>query len=410
MATFNFLGTLSVPKDTDKFHSFEITESSKGTGWLMIHNRFNVSERDSRHFVSIDGGKFKDEHNVIYITPDDDKNLPKCVQRKISDSGKESFYINYSDRKNPDVLALLPRYRKKLLDLNSKALRYMLKSIGEKLENNDSLNPDELKALGAESMADAKAAYDKACRKRMEFLDAYDFAEMVKKAFDNGAFANRKVRVTGTVDCSYSEAKDRFYENYEVDSIEIVDAEDEEYGHLNVKFLYGANAVTETDDKLVIRGHHMTHIGNPLNRQVPKDIGFVFPITEANKEMADGLKSRFEVLDDDVIKARAVVLDVIDGSPKLEITEDMLTDEQKEDLKWGFTTKEELAREFGDDLRGERITELRFAKWGRGGTAPEDTAFKPDQMNFINPNIKQETAPAVEESAKTDDDDVDLFS
>lgn len=423
MASFTFVGTVSVPKDTDKFHSFEITESRKGNGWLMIHNRFTVSERDSRHFVSIDGGKYKDGSGKIFITPEEGKTLPKCVEHSVTRDGKESYSVKYEDRKNPEVLSIIGRSQKKILDLNPKTLRYMLKSIGEKLEHGDSLNPDELKALNAESMADAKAAYDKACRRKMEFLDTFDFAEMVKKAFDNGAFNGKKVRVSGTLDCSYSEAKDRFYENYKVNSIEVMDPEDEEYGHLNVKFYYGAGAVTESDEKLVIRGHHITFVGKPLSKRVPKDIGFVFPITETNKKIADGLKSRFEVLSEDEIKARSVVLDVIDGSPRIEITDDMLTPEQKEDLEYGFVTREALAREFGEDLRGERITELRFVKWGMGGTVAEDTAYKPDQMIFVNPNVltpeetanSQETKPdtaqdgETSQNSQTEDEDLNLW-
>ena len=400
MATFNLCGTVSMSKDSDKFHPFEIIDSQTGSGWQMIRTKFNVKEKDSRHFVSIEGGKFKDEHNVIYIRPVENAQIPKCVKQ----NDKGNYFVEFADRKNPDVVAIVPRYNKYLLDLNTPELRYVLDGIGEKLKSGDSLNPDELKALGVATEAEAQAAYDKAIRRKAEFLHEWDFAEAVKKAFDAGLFEGKKVLVSGVISHSYGTKAGRIYENYTVNSIRLANADAEEYGHMNVDFLYGENAVNDAlDDKLVVNGYYMDYIGKPINAQTPIKLSFAFPFDSDTDDKAKKIAERFEN-DGDKMKSRKLVLDIINGSPKIEITDDMLTDEQREDLEFGFITKEDLIAELGDSVRGENVSELRFNKFGRGGSTAETTAYTPDQMVFKGVSDNTSEAPAANTTSASDDD------
>lgn len=57
---------------------------------------------------------------------------------------------------------------------------------------------------------------------------------------------------------------------------------------------------------------------------------------------------------------------MLDGAQKTELTEDMLTDEQKEDLELGFITMEDIRAELGGSIYGERVREYQFAKIAKG--------------------------------------------
>ena len=60
--TFEFVGTLKAIKDSDKFKGYE--DKSYDSGWISRKLRFNMICGTNRHMLSVDGGKFADEHNI----------------------------------------------------------------------------------------------------------------------------------------------------------------------------------------------------------------------------------------------------------------------------------------------------------------------------------------------------------
>ena len=94
---------------------------------------------------------------------------------------------------------------------------------------------------------------------------------------------------------------------------------------------------------------------------------------------------------------------MLNGSQKMQITEDMLTEEQKDDLDCGLITMEDIIADKGGNVYGERIQEYQFVKTARGFTnGRNDTAYTDDDMT-IKPLVN-EAEEAIEDIFDDDDD------
>jgi len=143
----------------------------------------------------------------------------------------------------------------------------------------------------------------------------------------------------------------------------------------------------EEKGKYFVNGWSMEYDNNRKeNIPVPMTITF----SAENEKLATALKKKFTV-DDETIKEYGIEVNMLNGAQKSEITEDMLSDEQKEDLELGLITMDDIRKDLGGSVYGERIQEYQFAKVGRGFTkGRNDTAFTADDM-IIKPIVDEET-------------------
>lgn len=395
MATFSMTGRLSISRDTEKFHPYQEFKSQKGTGWISRRLKFNISETDSTHMLSLNDGKFEDEHNLIYT-------FSKPVEGQ--DGAKsEKLQIPFKDRLKQENVDMVAEFRKFIIDLESPEVRLIRRSVGDKIARHEDLTDEEMQKFGISSQEEALSAYDRSCKKRREFISQWDYIDCIKKLLDKGVFGNKKYRVSGNVSHAYSEANGKVYEELVPSRIYLMDDTEEEFAHMTVKFLYGQNSVNDSlDDRIVVNGWQMDY-DNGLRKQIPVPTSFV--IRPNNGETIDSkriktLKERF-TSNGDTICARSTVLQIVNGSPRLEITEDMLTEEQREDLDLGLIDMDDIRRELGGSVRGERITELRFVKFGK--SAMENTAYTEDQM-VINPDSTSDTTNTTSDDGSDDED------
>ena len=80
---------------------------------------------------------------------------------------------------------------------------------------------------------------------------------------------------------------------------------------------------------------------------------------------------------------------------------EMLSDEQKEDLECGLITMDDIRRDMGGSVYGERIQEYQYLKVGRGySSGRKDTAYTADDM--VIKSITEE----VTEDLFDDDDEI----
>ena len=98
---------------------------------------------------------------------------------------------------------------------------------------------------------------------------------------------------------------------------------------------------------------------------------------------------------------------MLNGAQKIEITEDMLTDEQKEDLDCGLITLDDIRADLGGNVYGDRIQEYQFLKIARGYTkGRNDTCYTDDDM-VIKP-IEEELPEGTEDLFEDDSEDDEL--
>ena len=98
--------------------------------------------------------------------------------------------------------------------------------------------------------------------------------------------------------------------------------------------------------------------------------------SDSNDEARSKLVVKKFTVEDDSVKEYGVQFDILNGSQRMEITPDMLTDEQREELDLGMITMDDIRSELGSSVYGERIRENRYSGIMRGySKGVKDTAY-----------------------------------
>jgi hypothetical protein len=128
-------------------------------------------------------------------------------------------------------------------------------------------------------------------------------------------------------------------------------------------------------------------------------------------KMANGFKKRFSKADGDEIKELGVGVDFINGAKTVEITEDMLTDEQRESIEDGMCTFEDIKAELGGTAFGERVTEIRLTGLMKGySSGVQDTMYSIEDLRKKpgKEESKADTASVSSEDVNIFDDDDEI--
>lgn len=400
---FEMTGKLSILKETEKFKPW--TEKTYDSGWVKRRLLFNVTCGDNRHMLSVDDGSFEDGHGDVYT----------FTKATVDESGNkkkgESITIPFRDRLTSPKIAEVAEFKKYIFDLEKPGRRYGLEKAAERLKEGRNLTDEELRTLGLENESEVVEALEKSKKKRHEFITKWDYAEFIKKVIDSGKYEKAKFFVRGNGEYSYSENNERVYESYVPTRIYLAADDAEETSTATVNVLFNNESLdtmsAEEKKKYYVNGWMMEYDNNRRgNIPVPVTVTIPLPTEDADqkeKRRVESLKHKFTV-DDESIKEYGVVVNMLNGAQKTEITEDMLTDEQKDDLDCGLITMDDIRAELGSSVYGERIREYEFVKPARGFTkGRQDTVYTAEDM-VIRPI--EETLPDGVEDLFDDDDDL----
>ena len=202
------------------------------------------------------------------------------------------------------------------------------------------------------------------------------------------------------------------YESYVPTRIYLAADDAEENSTATVNILFNSESLdtmsADEKKKYYVNGWMMEYDNNRRgNIPVPVTVTIPLPAEDADqkaKRRVESLKHKFTV-DDESIKEYGVVVNMLNGAQKTEITEDMLTDEQRDDLECGLITMDDIRAELGGSVYGERIREYEFVKPARGFTkGRQDTVYTVEDM-VIRP-IEETLPDGVEDLFDDDDDDL----
>lgn len=362
---FEFVGKLSVGKETDKFKPYE--ENIYNNQWKKKRFKFNAQCGDNRHFLTIDSFEAVDGSGQIYTFS------------KGKDGAKgEKLTIPFSERLTSPKLSEVADFKKMVVDLGDRSRRYALKKIVDKMDEGDVITDEELEEVGLDNESAVKKEYEASLKLHREFIAETDFLDFVKKVVESGKYNDKKFKIRGSVDFSYSDAKGEYYTNIIPQKIYLAD--EDEKSVANLLFLFGADSLDKTsvEDKYVLHGWTM-YYDNQLKKNAPAPIDIV--IAASDKEKADKIARRFESVMPDEIREMGIEVHAINGSGAVEITPDMLNESQKELLDLGMVTMEELRKELGGSARGEVTREYRLKGFTKGYTSgSEATSYAPTDM------------------------------
>lgn len=399
---FEMVGKISLPKDSEKFHPFEV-KNYPTSGWTNKTIRFNAICGDNRHMLQVKAGAFADGHGDIYT----------FTKGSIDSDGKkikgESIQIPFKDRLTSDKIPEIADFKKFVFDLEKPKRRYLLEKAVEKIKEGTSITDEELKVMEVMSEADIPVELEKSKKRHHEFISEWDYVDFIKKVIDSGKYIDKKFRIRGSVDYSYSDEKQKVYENYIPNRIYLASDDEEEYSIGTVNVLFGAESLDELsvdeNGKYYVNGWHMEYEQNRKSN-IPVPITIAIPVVEdeKGKKKTEAIKRKF-VVSDDKIYEYGITINMINGAQKVEITEDMLTDDQRDDLECGLITLDDIRADLGGSVYGDRIQEFQFVKPARGWTKGRaDTVYTTEDM-VIKP-IEEELPDEVEDLF--DDDDEEL--
>lgn len=399
---FEMLGKLSIGKETDKFKPF--TENKYESGWVRRQLLFNVTCGDNRHMLTIQKGAFPDGEIYTFSKGSVDADGKKTKG--------EVLKIPFKERLTSPHLAEVAEYKKFIFDLEKPGRRYKLQHLADDIHEGKDVTDEALKEVGLESADEVAAALEKSKKKHHEFIFEWDFIDFIKKVVDSGKYTDAKFRIRGNGEYQYSETKQQVYGNYIPIRIYLAADDEEEYSTATIDFIFNADSLdegsVEEKGKYYVTGHMMEYDSN-RKANIPVPVTITIPVAgddEKEKKKVERIKHKF-IVEDDTYKEYGVVVNMLNGAQKTEITEDMLTDEQKEDLECGLITMDDIRAELGGNVYGERIREYQFVKPAKGFTkGRQDTVYTDDDM-VIRPLEKEDddTEEDLFQDEKADDDD-----
>ena len=283
----------------------------------------------------------------------------KVYTLKSVEGGKdEKITVEWENRLDPDVIASVPGYKHWVVDTDTFAHRKELEEEGL---------DDEL---------------EKSKKKRKEFIHESDFIDYLLKVLDNEKSKDMIFRINGVAEYTYGSNKDMYYRSFVPQKIFRVTDDTEQgcAGSMKLYFTESAFDDTMSDET----GDYVVNAFVDYYDQNAKMNAFA-PISvkiAADHKMANGFKKRFSKAEDEEVKELGVTVDFINGAKQVEITEEMLTDEQREAIEDGMCTFEEIKAELGGTAYGDRVTEIRLTGLmkGYGTSGVQDTMYSIEDL------------------------------
>lgn len=403
---FEMVGKLTISKETEKFKPY--SENSYPSGWVNRQLLFNVICGDNRHMLQIKGGSFADGHGDVHL----------FSKNSIDEGGKkikgEKFKIPFKERLTSPKLAECAEFKKFVIDLEIPNRRYLLEKAAEKVKEGTSLTDEELKVLEIESESEITTTLEESKKKHHEFVTEWDFAEFVKKVLDSDKYKNKKFKIIGEIDHSYSDQKQKIYENITPRRIYLAKDDAEEYSTATVDFFYNKESLDdgslEEKGKYYINGYTFFYDSN-RKKNLPTPVTIVLhnvtdDVDEKTKKVLSLYLGQFKV-DDDSWKQLGVIINMINGAQKVEIDESMLTEFQQDLLLCGEITLDDIRKEMGGAVYGDRVQEYQFVKPAKGfSKGRQDTVFIDDDMVIkpLETELPEGTKDLFEDESEEDDD------
>ena len=352
------------------------SEQEFSGGLIKRRLRFNAICGNSLQWLEVSALVWKDEKkNKVYTL------------KSVEGAKDQKQTVEWADRLNPDVIETVPGYKRFVVDTDT---------FSHRKELEDAKLVEEL---------------EKSKKKRKEFIHESDFIDYLIKVLDNEKSKDMIFRINGTAEYSYGSNKDTYYRNFVPQKIFRV-ADDTEQcctGSMKLYFAEGAVDDTFVDET----GDYVINAFVDYYDQSAKKNAFAPIAVKINKDhkMANGFKKRFSKAEGEEIKELGVVVDFINGSKQVDITMDMLSDEQREAIEDGMVTFEELKAELGGKANGDRVTEIRLTGLMKGyASGVQDTVYGIDDLRKKPTDDDQKVEEDEDETMPfdVDDDDDDI--
>lgn len=355
--TFSFVGKISRRKEN------AFVERNFDSGWLINELNLTMTCGDNVQFLRASGGMWDEKHAS--------KN--SVMTYKHNENGKdEPITIKWDERLNPEIAVTIANYRTYTIDTEIAKDRKT-----------------------AEESGDA-SAIDASKKKHKLFITAIDFVKWLDKVTSNEKTKDWIWRVTGEVEYNYS--KGNWYRNFVPRRVYHVDPETEQQCVGTIKTFFTEDCVSDDDNNFYFNTYTQYY-----DQQCKKNCFTPMPLViPKDHPKANGFKKIFSKAEGDEVREFGVNVIYINGAQRVEITPEMLSDEQRELLDMNMITMDDIRKELGNTVYGDKKTETRIDAIARGYTGgSKDTIYSASDL--VATPIKDEPKVEVEE-------EIDLFA
>ena len=358
MNTFEFVGTLAIPKATEKFKPVADYDKQHWKGHKVT---FQVKNNENNtQLVEVMGGFNKDGSTVI-----------KTTSNEKGDDGKyKKLEIKWADRNNPENVQKVANFRKFVFDMDVEADRWAIQRQIKTLEASSS-DTDALVFLqenygmteGTNALEFAKDLLAKSLAKRKEFLTEYDFVEFLKKVIPS--CKDNVFVVTGIIESSIYNGKAS--QKFKAQQIKLAapGTPQKFKGEMEIYFDH-----TSLDESMFadIRKYFVNGYVRNYSSAHKKEIGIPTSVVidgskfDSTNEMAtkqlNFLKSLVTVEEKENFSVVGLKCVFANGVQKVQVTMDMLSDFEKTQIELGLASIEDFQKAYGSG-NGEREKEIK---------------------------------------------------
>lgn len=395
--TFEIVGKLSMSKATEKFSPYETT--SFPSGWAKSRLLFNVQSAENRHMLTSEG-MYKEDGTGLVYTFTKGKTDPITHERIKG----ENITIPWKDRNKAENIEKVAEFKKFVIDLEKYGRRYKLENAIEK-QKEGNLTEEDLKEIGIEEDK-LQEELELSRKRRKEFIAEYDFTEYLNKLISSGKIDKKLFKVSG--DIVHSEYNGKVYKKLVPSRIYLVEDNEPQISTGQITVFFNKDSLDEgsyeSTKKYYVNGF-VRDYDSQRKENVPVPIQLVIDDSNDDEKVSkvvNIIKKQF-IVEDESWKEFGVKVKLLDGAQKVEITEDMLNDFQKEMLELEVISMDDIRKEIGGDVYGEKVQEMVIVNVARGFTkGRKDTVFI-DSDFVIAPVVKEEKE---EQSNQIKDDDL----
>ena len=361
---FNFIGSLSSCKETEKFKPYERIENEKG---ITTKYKFNARCGSDNHFISFMGWERKGGSKDFY-------------SRREVGGKTENCTIKYEDRNKKSVIDSVPETSKFIIDVNPSGYVAGLEHLVDDFKDG-SVTDERMSKYKVTSLDEAKAALEKARAGRQEYIYAPDFVEALKKFVESKP--EGEFHISG--EYKLNNYNGQWYSSFMVNKITRYVPKDDKpvnKSSMTIKMLVTNESVNnENEEKLIVSGYVPVYAGkdnegNPKYDYCPIDV--VVYKSEGTTKKIDGIISKLTYSpDDNAENAKEIgfVCRAHNGSDRVKLTYDMLSDEQKESVDCGLCDIEDIEKEI-NGAYGERKTDIEIIRLSKGySSGAQETVY-----------------------------------
>lgn len=316
----------------------------------------------------------------LSIAPDRENR--KAFSDKLLDSGCNIRQLNLNMKCDKDSFNLqIKSFMNNVKRTSDGTLNVNDSTIYTILDNDGKFESTNFKYKDREKYEDRIANFRKLVfvdenEERVECSNEFDYSMAVHSILKSDAYKDKKFKVQGNIEySSYTNPKtheEKIYTNYNVQRIYVINDEAEEKALANVEFYITEDCLDdsrlEEENLLVINGYIPEY-----NSKKKADIGFYqsfeYPLgedSEKAKKMAKLIdKMLLDNFDDNELCKMGYRVRLINRREEVPFNEDMLSDEEKELVKYGLMDIEDLKQQYGAGM-GSMQRRMEISSIGRG--------------------------------------------